>query len=260
MKFNNILFIYSEKINARHLDCIKKINELLEKYCDELKVVNASNLNKEYFKDLDLVITAGGDGIFIRASHYLEHTLILGINSESEFSEGALTSINDGELDKLKNILDGNYNILQKDRMDVKLNDIVLRKKALNEVYIGAEKQFHTSRYVINFNETKEEHRSSGVLVVTSGGRTAWHQSAGGKPFSNKGILKFLTREPFVGRIFKPKLLQGEIKDNEKIIFESTRPSGGIISLDSNKSYEFNSKDIVEIKLSDKPLNVVVPK
>ena len=98
---------------------------------------------------------------------------------------------------------------------------------------------------------------SDASSIVTSSGSNAWYKSAGGKPFPEQDILKFLVREPFSGRIFKPKILVGEIKPREKISFESKRYAGGVIALDSDAVYEFNNNDKAEIQLSDKPLNVI---
>ena len=125
---------------------------------------------------------------------------------------------------------------------------------ALNEVYVGAHKQFHTSRYKIILDGGEEEHRSSGVLVATSNGSNAWYKSAGGVPFNDPN-LRFIVREPFMSRIFKPKILHGNIKD--KIGFLSTMHDGGAVILDSNYVYDFNHGDTIEIRKSEKVLKVL---
>ena len=127
----------------------------------------------------------------------------------------------------------------------------------MNEVYVGARNQFNTSRYILELNGVKEEHRSSGVLIVTADGSDAWYRSAGGEPYHEK-VLKFLVREPFVCRVFNSKLLQGEIKD--KIKFHSTMYKGGVIALDSNQIHYFNKGDCIELSVSEKPLNIVTIK
>jgi len=256
---NNILLVYSEKLTQKHLDVVSQIKKLiirdLNKNC---RSVCARDLQDSCFENIDLVITAGGDGTFIRASHYLDKIPILGINSEPEFSEGALTNLKDTEFTRLKQILLGDYAVIKKQRIQIIRNNQLIKELALNEVYVGAENQFHTSRYIIETNNQKEEQRSSGVLIATSSGSNGWYKSAGGQPFpEEKQKLKFLVREPLSGRLFQPKLLHGEISKSEKITFTSTRYSGGAIAIDSNKTYPFNKGDIVEISLSDKPLNVI---
>lgn len=253
--FKNILIVYSEKLTEKHLKTVEEVKKIVNQ---NSKTVNANTLNESLFTDVDLVITIGGDGTFIRAASFLKDTPILGINSEPEFSEGHLTSITEGELDFLNKVTKGDYKIIERQRAEVVLNNKKLDKPVLNEVYIGTLSQFHVSRYVIKLKEHEEEHRSSGVLVVTGSGSNAWYKSAGGKPFSyDEKKLKFRVRENFFSRIFNPEITEGEILENEKIEFDAKRYGGGIIALDGNWTYDFNISDKAEIKVSDTPLKVI---
>ncbi len=257
--FKKILIVYSEKLTEQHLNVVEKIKQIIFELSEHCSTIKVTDIQKNSFKNIDLVITAGGDGTLIRVSHYSEEIPILPINSEPEFSEGALTILKDKELSLIKEILKGNYKTIEMPRIQIKRNNVLLDEYALNEVYIGTEKQFATSRYIIEFKDKKEEQRSSGVLVATSGGSSAWYKSAGGKPFSNKNKLAFLVREPYFGDIYKPSLLRGEILSNESIFFEAKKHEGGIIAIDSNVIHPFNNGDKVELSLSSKPLKVLVP-
>jgi NAD kinase len=260
--FNKILIVRHEKQNQKHESTVEKVKEILKDLKKEFSCINFNELHDDHFQDKDLVITIGGDGTFIRTSHFVRgDTPILGINSEPETSEGALTTLNCDEVCHLKNILQGDYETIKRLRARVIKNGELVRELALNEVYVGAANQFHTSRYVIKHRGQEEEHRSSGVLVVTGAGSKAWYMSAGGKPFAHdEPRLKFRVREPFVSRIFKPILTTGEIEKHETIIFESKRENGGVISVDSWAIYDFNNGDKVEIRISSQPLNVITPK
>jgi NAD kinase len=178
----------------------------------------------------------------------------LGINSHFNKSEGELLSLNENNINFLKEILNGKFKIEEKVRIEVYLNNILLNEKALNEVYFGARNQFHTSRYVIRVGDKNEEQKSSGVLVVTSTGSKAWYKSAGGKPF-RENILKYLVREAFFGRVFNPKLLEGKIRG--EIIFISKMCHEGAISIDSNKIYSVFNGDEIKIQLSNENLKVL---
>ncbi len=245
--------------NNLHLgsEVIEKINLFFPG--SKIKIIAFNNLKKEDLLEIDLVITIGGDGTFVKAAHLIEDSLIFGINSNPETSEGALTSIRIEEIDKLQKLLQNNFNIIERQRAEIKLNNKILPEKAINEVYIGAASQFHTSRYKINYKDKIEEQRSSGVLVSTGSGSKAWFLSAGGKPFHySEKKLSFIIREPYFGeRIFIPSILNGEILVDEKLSIESTRDSGSIVAI-NDSIYDFNTGDQVEIKLSDKPLKVVV--
>lgn len=258
MKFKNILVVYSEKLSRKHFDNLDEVKKRLEGRT--FYVLRADRLTEKYFENIDLVITVGGDGTFIRAASFLKDELIIGINSESDHSEGALLSLNENEIKFLDEILNGNYKIKKIPRIKVKINGKEINNLALNEVYFGSLNQFHTSRYIISLNGLKEEQKSSGVLVATSSGSTAWYKSAKGKPFKGNK-LKFLVREPYFGnRIFNPKMLKGEINNGEKLSFVSKRHNGEIIALDSNYKYKLNQEDRVDVEMSEYFLKVLFRK
>jgi len=256
--FKKILIIIKTGLKV---DC--KLIEKIKKFSKEskIKVLHFNEVNKNIFKNEDLIITVGGDGTFVKAANLIENSLILGINSNPKKSEGALTSILISELDKLKEILEGKYKIILRQRAKVFLNEKQIDEHAINEVYIGAASQFHTSRYELEFKGKNEEHRSSGVIVSTGSGSGAWFYSAGGKKFKfHEEKLAFIVREPYFGKnVFKPKILYGEIKKGEILTIKSKRDFGGILSV-NDAVYPFNKGDVAKITLSDKPLRVVQPK
>jgi len=257
--FKNIILVYKKNL---HNHLFEKINEIKQNFLEaNFLAIDYSSIKKEFLKDTDLVLTLGGDGTFVKAAHLVEDSLILGINSNPETSEGVLTSITINEIDKLKNLNERKFETIERQRADVILNGKMLNEKAINEVYIGAASQFHTSRYKIKFKNKEEEQRSSGVIVSTGTGSEAWFLSAGGKPFHYKDKkLSFIVREPYFGkRIFIPTLLSGEIFEGEKLIIESSREFGGIIAI-NDSVYDFNTEDVVEVKLSNKPLKVITLK
>lgn len=256
--FENIVIICKEEVNACALDILNKIKKILQG--KNISIVELSEIKKEDFAGADLVITLGGDGTFIKASHFLNNTPIIGINTEPEESEGALTSIDKKEIDKLKDIIDGKHKIIIRERAKVVLNGKVIDEHALNDVYVGSATQFHTSRYVIKFKEKEEEQRSSGVVISTGSGSPAWYKSAGGKPFNpEEKVLKFIVRELYSGRVYKPVIFSGEVREGEKIFFESKRSEGGMIAIDSIKPYFFNFPAKIHVELSNCPLNVLMP-
>lgn len=252
-----ILIVYSEKLSNKHLETVEKVRKILQNV--ETHVIRANELTERCFQDIDLAIAIGGDGTFIRTASFMKDQLILGINSEPENSEGALTSINEDELNFLEEILKDKFKILQRDRIVITQDGKEISELVLNEVYVGAEHQFHTSRYNIKISSHEEEQRSSGILITTGSGSNAWYKSAGGQPFKyDSKKLKYKVREPFISRIFKPKLTDGEIDSHEEVIIVSKRHAEQIISLDSNKIYPFGFDSKLKVHLSTHPLKVIV--
>jgi len=244
------------EIETRIIEEIRKASQ-----GSDIKIISFENIKKSDLDSSNLIITLGGDGTFVKAANLAGDTPILGINAEPNKSEGALTSINITETEKLKEILSGNFRTIHRQRAKVTLNSRVLDELALNEVYIGSLSQFHSSRYKIKFKGNEEEHRSSGVIISTGTGSPAWFYSAGGKIFAHdEEKLGFIVREPYFGkRLFNPKMLSGEIKKGEKITLESEKDFGGILAI-NDSTFSFNKGDIAEIELSDKPLKVIIPK
>jgi NAD kinase len=224
----------------------------------KVKIIAFNDLKKEDLSDADLIITFGGDGTFVKAANLIEDSFILGVNANPDSSEGWLIDLDISEVNKLKDLFAGQHKTLVRQRASVRLNGKLLPEQATNEVYIGAASQFHSSRYKITYKSKEEEHRSSGVLVTTGTGSTAWFAAAGGKPFAcHEEKLAFLVREPYVGkRIFLPKIMKGELKKGEVLTIRSTRDFGGILAI-NDSTYDFNTGDVVEIELSDKPLKVL---
>ena len=209
--FKNIIFVVKDGFVIDG-----SLKERIGEITKESKIIFLSfnEVNKESLANADLVITIGGDGTFIKAANLIENALILGINSNPNRSEGALTSMNMEEIDKLKEIFSGKFKIATRQRARIWLNGKTLNEHATNEVFIGSSSQFHSSLYKIKFKDSEEEHKSSGIIISTGTGSKAWYLSAGGKPFEKEEEkLAFIVREPHFGeRIFKPKILGGEIK------------------------------------------------
>lgn len=259
--FEKVLIVYNNRNTETHLATLDKVKDTLLHKGIQFVSTPVSELREDLFEEVSLIITVGGDGTFIRASHFVKSQLILGINSEPEKSEGYLKSLKSGELSFLNEILDGNFDVIERQRIKAILNGVEIEKYALNDIYVGTSIQFHASRYIIDFNGKKEEHRSSGVIVSTGTGSSAWYKSAGGSCFdSSSKTFKFIVREPYVGnRLYKAEILSGDVSERDALRFESTRDYGGILAVD-NEVYDFNRGDKLEIKLSEFPLRVVVRK
>lgn len=254
--FENILVVCKDHLSEECLSIVNKVRNLvLDK---NFLVVECSELKKPHLSNIDLVITIGGDGTFIKASNLIKDAFILGINPSPETSEGALTNFTKDDLDDLKTILEGNFKKIQRQRAQVKRNGVILDELALNEVYVGATLNTHSSRYILKFKDKEEEHRSAGVIITTGTGSPAWYKSVGGNSFHyGDKKLAFKIREPYFGKIFPSKILQGEIPQGEKIVLKSTRNYGGVVAIGMTL-YDFNNGDTIEIELSDTPLNVIV--
>jgi len=257
--FNKILVVYSDKKTKNHIETVENVKRILVKREMDFNFVGLHSLKEGDFESIDLVISVGGDGTFVRAANFIKDQLIVGINSDPETSEGMLKSLLANEFEKLNKIFDGEYKIIQRERAKVLLNGKEVKELVVNAVFVGAESQFHCARYIINFDNKKEEQRSSGVLVSTGSGSTGWFKSAGGEVFKyDEKKLKFIVREQYIGdRLFCPKIFSGDIVEGKSIEIISMRDYGGVVAVDDSV-YKLKKGDKVEVCLSSEPLKVIV--
>jgi NAD kinase len=261
MKWNNILVVESTKDTSNHNNASSILRSLLDFNNLKYSRISYDDLSESFFDNIDLVITLGGDGVFIRVSHFVRDIPVLGINSDKETSEGALKELSIKEEKKIAKILNGDYSVKQRTRARVVMNGKLVRELAINEVYVGTKSQFQVSRYIIEVSGNSEEQRSSGVLIATGTGSSAWYRSAGGKKFgADEESLKFIIREPFSCKLFRPKILSGLVDLDDEIIVKSKMTHGGVIAIDGAIMYPFNLGDEVIIRVCNQKLNVVIPK
>ena len=247
----NILVVYNK--NDKAIDIVK---DSLRKKNIKFECIERSGLKKTVFKNKNLIIAVGGDGTFLRTSHFIKDELLFGVNSNPDRKEGFFMSSCKNDFDKkFELFLKNKFYIEKLARLKSRINknEACL---ALNEVFIGNKIPYKTSHYKIFLANKTEEQKSSGVLVGTSSGSNAWLKSAGIKPFSSSKKFYFIVREPYTGKLTKPLLTKGFIGNN-KVLKIKSEMDNGIAAVDSNKEYKFKKGSVIEISISQNPLNVV---
>lgn len=145
-------------------------------------------------------------------------------------------------------------------------------------IFLSGPTHTHLARYQISFNGINENQSSSGVIVSTGAGSTAWLSSlfnmASGinKAFSkDAGVqrrqmdwemekLVFVVREPFQSKSSDIDLSAGIIEKNNELTIESFMPENGIIFSDGIESdfMKFNSGSIVKIGIAKEKAKLVL--
>ena len=184
-----IAIVYSSHKEQISEYLIKVIRELL-KYNLEVSVlrsglidlidlkVNYENNLDDLMKNCDLVLILGGDGTIMHfaklAARYNKY--ILGVNAGRI---GFLSSIEINQIDKIFNIVNGNFNVDRRTMFEVSYGD--KSKIILNEVSLNRNLQSRISDYEIYEKEKLVcNYRSDGVIISTPTGSTAYSFSAGG--------------------------------------------------------------------------------
>jgi len=165
--------------------------------------------------EFDLVLTIGGDGTVLHASHAIGSTPVLGINSSPASSVGYLTAGTAIQAAGLvERAVTGALPLQRLHRMEVRVGGRVLTSRALNDVLVCHDCPASTSRYEIRLGDRAERQTSSGVWVSTAAGSTAAIRAAGGKVMrAGSRRLQFVVREPFLreraGAAAEPGLASG---------------------------------------------------
>ena len=261
MRLKNILVAYTQPLSKEEKSTLEVVKNTLKKHKINYIISKRYKLNKKLYKNKDLIIAVGGDGTFLRASHFIfDKTPICGVNSDPKYKEGFFMSATKKDFGKkIKKILKNNYKIKKLHRLEAYIGNKKISELALNEFYIASKKQHHTARYILTLRRKKERQKSSGVLVSTAAGSNAWIKSAGGKIFPlNSDKFEYLVREPYCGKVSaKCNLINSILNKNEKIevIFEV---GNGVLIVDSlSKEYSFKAGQKIMVKMSKNPLYIV---
>ena len=256
MNIKNILLVYA-------FDCetVDHVKLFLKKHKIDCKATKRDFLEKHLFENKDLIIVIGGDGTFLRTSHYIrDNTPILGLNCDIRINEGFFMRANRQNFEeKFQRLLKDNFRILKLTRLEGVLDNKNIPELPLNEFFIGNQKPYHVSNYRIHVEDKEETQKSSGVIVATASGAHAWAKSAAGfyLPLeSNK--YQYIVREPYQGRLSgKYELVRGLLNANQQVTITSEMKNG-IVVVDSNTAeYPFKTRSVLNIRTTKRYLNVV---
>ncbi|MDO8526943.1 MAG: NAD(+)/NADH kinase [Deltaproteobacteria bacterium] len=239
-----------------HHQTLRAVIRLLKKMGIKHRVVNRNHLKK--IIRADLIITVGGDGTTLAASHYTKGSPIFAINSAPLTSTGFFCLAKPHNFEKyLKAILEGKRKPIRVPRMKVKINSRTLPFLALNEVLFASRLQGDTARYQLHIGSKSEEQKSSGIWIATGAGSTGAILSAGGKkdvPSSKQ--VQYLVREPFSFPKIHYRLLQGFLKPNQKLTL-TTEMHRGMIFIDGSKlNYHIAKGSRITVQGGVQPLKI----
>jgi NAD+ kinase len=131
-------------------------------------------------KNTDLIVIVGGDGSVIDASkHAIKYGIpILGINLGKV---GYLAEVETDNLDVLDKLVSGEYEIIEKMLLSVKLGDDSLDRYAVNDVVVSHDGHLGIADFKVEDSlGNVVKYRADGVILSTPQGSTAYSLSAGG--------------------------------------------------------------------------------
>lgn len=158
---------------------------------------------KESWQGADLVLAVGGDGTLLEAARMVRgNTPLMGIHSTPTASVGYLCASDVYQIEALLDRFEeGSLQEFAVTRLQAFCNGEPVGPPALNDILFSSPSPAATTRYQVQWNGVREEHRSSGLWVATPVGSTAAVLSAGGQQLSlDSQQLQFRVRE-----LYQPK-------------------------------------------------------
>jgi NAD+ kinase len=208
---------------------------------------------------LDLVITVGGDGTLLSASHCVASVPILGINSAPSHSVGFFCGARRGNAaTAIGRALRGELRRAVLTRMQVRQNGDVVHARVLNEALFCHISPAATSRYLVCFAGIEEEQKSSGFWIGPAAGSTAAQRSAGGRvlPLTSKD-LQLVVREPYTPHGERYELRRVLVPSSEQLVVRSKMHEAKLFVDGPNRSTDVRFGDVLEFSRAPEELTVL---
>ena len=206
-----------------------------------------------------LVITVGGDGTLLAASHRVGRTPLLGVNSAPSHSVGFFCGVKMGQAKTaIGRALEGRMHAVHLARMTVLVNGIVASTRVLNDALFCHRSPAATSRYILTLGRVVEEQKSSGFWMGPAAGSTAAQRSGGGKilPLTSKK-LQLVVREAYTPEGEKLRLTRVLVPDGKELSVRSKIREGRLFIDGPHEFVDIEMGDHLVFRRSPESLTVL---
>lgn len=207
----------------------------------------------------DLVLTLGGDGTLLWASHSVGQVPMLAINTAPRDSVGYFCAGSRDNLgDVLRDALTGKLPSTELTRMRVALDDEVVSTRVLNDILFSHQCPAATTRYTLMLGRDREEQKTSGVWVGPGAGSTAAQASSGGVVFSaTERKLQFVAREPYIGAGPELRMAQGFVSRSQTLKIKSGIRAGRLYVDGPHLARVVDIGSVLSLSVSKEPLTLL---
>ena len=206
-----------------------------------------------------LVITVGGDGTLLTASHHVVGTPVLGVNSAPGHSVGFFCGTGPGSVEKnLRRALAGELESVTLTRMEVSRNGRLVSSRVLNDALVCHSCPAATSRYILEIDGITEEQRSSGFWIGPAAGSTAAQRSAGGEVLPLDATdIQLVVREPYNPRGRRLLLTRKVMARGETLLVRSKMFDARMFLDGPAEMQPLALGDVLEFRVSQEPLTLL---
>jgi NAD+ kinase len=248
-------------LKASHEAHVRTVREVKEALASLGANVVVERLAGEPFdsKGLDLVVTVGGDGTLLAASHFVADVPVLAINSAPKHSVGFFCGARSGEaLEALRGAARGTLRRTVLTRMTVSVNGEVCAGRVLNDALFCHASPAATSRYLVRLGDVEEQQKSSGFWIGPAAGSTAAQRSAGGRvlPLTSKQ-LQVVVREPYTPHGDSYELRHALIPPGKTLTVRSKMHDARIFFDGPDRSTDIGYGDVIDFTQAEQSLTML---
>lgn len=245
--------------DARYNQALNEVLGVLQRW-GRYQHIERTLLPNFVFAEDDIIVTLGQDGLVANTLKYLQGQPVIGLNPDVARWDGVLLPFETAQLAKL---------LPQVAKEKRSLSTVTLAQATLsdgqtllgvNDLFIGT-RTHSSARYQLHYDRRIEPQSSSGVIVSTGLGSTAWMKSivTGATAISqafgfsvsataeqtmqdyqplawHARSLLFAVREPFVSPYSTANCVFGQIDDTQSLVLASQMSAGGVIFSDGMES------------------------
>jgi NAD kinase len=253
------------------------LTELRRQVPNDLPVtfVRREELPHFLFRDNDLIIACGPDGLFANVAKYVGDQPVITVNPDPQTVAGRLMLFSPGEVGGIvARVLVGEHQVERLPFVKAAFDDdrVVW---GINDIFLGRSDQV-SARYAITFAGRSETQSSSGIIVSTGVGSTGWmcslvtmvkaltgdgeaHRLAK-LPAAASNELVFAVREPFPSPVTGTTIVSGSIVPGRPLVVRSEMPEGGRIFSDGivERALDWDAGSKVTVSVGDRTVQRVI--
>lgn len=260
-----------EREASSYAASLQTVEEIIKRFC-RVQVVDRSYLPSFLFGPEDIVVALGQDGVVANTMKYLAGQPLIGVNPDPHRFDGVLLPFEPRDLAKVfAEVLAGRRPSRVVTMAKASLSD-GQELYAVNDLFIGP--KTHTSaRYELSVQGKSEIQSSSGIIISTGLGSTAWFKSivAGSwaiakslgsvskeRPYQpmdwDAPYLQFAVREPFPSVTTGTSLVCGRTGGTSPLTVRSLMPENGVIFSDGIEQdfLSFNTGALATISVAER--------